>query len=188
MILDQMAAETADPYPQTGRQVWWLPALDQSDRPPGRWPAPSAGRSPRIARLVLRTEHCSPKAARDFTERTLADWRLAAPTEDVTVVVSELVTNAVRYGQIGLSHAAHGAPVQLVLFGHPRRLVAVVTDPSDEIPQPLDTDSEGSLENGRGLLVVQALSNAWSWAPLTNGGKAVWAAFELVPAEQRTGS
>lgn len=184
MILDQ-ADETADTPAPEGRRHWWLSALDQSARPPGRWPAAPSGGSPRTARLVLRSETASPKAARDFAVRTLGEWQLPELADDVTVVVSELVTNAVRYGLRGLPPAAQVCPIQLVLLGHPRRLVLVVTDPSDQIPAITEPDPDRFSEGGRGLLVVDALSSAWGWAPLTSGGKAVWAAFELQPA--RTG-
>jgi anti-sigma regulatory factor (Ser/Thr protein kinase) len=177
MILDQ-ADDTTDMPTREGRRHWWLSALDQSPRPPGHWPTPPSG-SPRTARIVLRTEAGSPRAARDFTERTLGDWELPDPADDVTLVVSELVTNAVRYGLDGLPPAAQLCPVQLALFGHPRRLVVVVTDPSDHIPRAAEPCADRFGENGRGLLVVQALSSAWGWAPLPSGGKAVWAAFDL---------
>lgn len=183
MILDQ-ADETASAPVQDGRRLWWLSAFDESLRPPGRWPTPPAGR-PRTARLVVRNEPGSPKTARDFALRKLGEWSLADLADDVTVVVSELVTNAVRYGLRGLPPAAQVCPIQFVLFGHSRRLVMVVTDPSDQLPLLEVPDPERFSEGGRGLLVVEALSSAWGWAPLTSGGKAVWAAFEFQPA--RTG-
>lgn len=177
MILDQ-ADDATDTPVREGSRHWWLSALDQSPRPPGYWPAPASS-SPRTARLVLRTEAGSPRAARRFTSRTLDEWGLGEPAEDVTMVVSELVTNAVRYGLDGLPPAAQLCPVQLALFCHPRRLVVVVTDPSDHIPRIAAPDADRHAENGRGLRVVEALSSAWGWAPLTSGGKAVWAAFDL---------
>ncbi|HEX2314035.1 MAG TPA: ATP-binding protein [Thermomonospora sp.] len=177
MILDQ-ADDAIDTPVREGRRHWWLSALDQSPRPPGHWPIPPSG-SPRTARVVLRTEAGSPRAARDFTARTLGDWEMGDQAEDVTMVVSELVTNAVRYGLDGLPPAAQLCPVQLALFRHPRRLVVVVTDPSDHIPRAAGAETDRFSESGRGLMVVEALSSAWGWAPLTSGGKAVWAAFEL---------
>jgi anti-sigma regulatory factor (Ser/Thr protein kinase) len=183
MILDQ-AEETVDFGAQHRRRHWGLPALDQSIRPPGRWPASPPGSTPRTARLVLRTDTGSPKAARDFAERVLEEWGMSAP--DVTIVVSELVTNAVRYGLTGLPTVSQGYPIQLVLLGHPRRLVLVVTDPSEQVPVAARPEPDRYSENGRGLMVVEALSSAWGWAPLTSGGKAVWAAFEL-PAGGRAG-
>ncbi|PKK14487.1 MULTISPECIES: ATP-binding protein [Thermomonospora] len=178
MILDQADDTTTDTLARDGRRHWWLSALDDSSHSPGHWPTPPAG-SPRTARIVLRTEAASPKAARDFTARTLAEWELSDSADDVTMVVSELVTNAVRYGLDGLPPSAQLCPVQLALFRHPHRLVVVVTDPSEHIPRIAEAGADRFSESGRGLLVVQALSNAWGWAPLSTGGKAVWAAFDL---------
>ncbi|XRQ02316.1 hypothetical protein ACN3XK_37560, partial [Actinomadura welshii] len=44
---------------------------------------------------------------------------------------------------------------------------------------PLRTHPDRFVEGGRGLLVVGAVSDAWGWARLATGGKAVWAAFDL---------
>ncbi|MFI6516756.1 ATP-binding protein [Spirillospora sp. NPDC050679] len=144
----------------------------------GCWPAPHSG-TPRTARCVLRAEPAAPKRARSFTAATLADWGLAEQSDDAVIAVSELVTNALRHGLREVPHGPSGGPVQLVLLGHPRRLVVMVTDPGDRVPEPAAHAPEWFGEGGRGLLVVGAVSSAWGWAPLTTGGKAVWAAFDL---------
>ncbi|WP_083982989.1 ATP-binding protein [Actinomadura hibisca] len=144
----------------------------------GCWPAPHAG-TPRTARCVLRAEPASPGRARDFTAATLAGWSLAEHSDDAVIAVSELVTNALRHGLREVPHGPSGGLVQLVLLNHPRRLVVMVTDPGERVPEPVAHEPEWFGEGGRGLLVVGAVSSAWGWAPLTTGGKAVWAAFEL---------
>jgi len=150
--------------------------LPEFGRAAGQWPAPSCnGVGPELARCVLRGDPCSPKTARDFTHRSLLSWSLEALAEDTEMVVSELVTNAVRHGLTG--QRAIIPMLQLVLLKHERRLVAVVTDPGDRVPA---LSKRGDFaETGRGLRIVAALSGSWGWAPLVTGGKAVWAAFDL---------
>ncbi|MFC7728861.1 ATP-binding protein [Actinomadura keratinilytica] len=144
-----------------------------ADAPSGR---------PRTARRVLPADAASPKAAREFARATLEEWGLADAVEDVLVAVSELVTNALRHGLTDLLRPAPPCPIQVVLLGHPRRLVVVVTDPGTQVPEQAEPDPDRFGEAGRGLVVVGAVSDAWGWAPLTTGGKAVWAAFDLRPA------
>jgi hypothetical protein len=154
-------------------------ALTEFGRSRGNWPAPSSvAGGPRVARCVLRGEPMSSRTAREFTRTTLGGWGLAAMFEDTEMVVSELVTNALRHGLQGVRHHGSSTPMlQLVLLRHERRLVAVVTDPGDQAPK-LSEGGEFS-ETGRGLRIVEALSGSWGWAPLVTGGKAVWAAFDL---------
>ena len=156
-----------------------LSVLPEFGRAAGQWPAPSCtAAGPELARCVLRGEASSPKVARDFAHRSLLSWSLAPLVEDAEMVVSELVTNAVRHGLPGMRTVVPA--LQLVLLKHERRLVVVVTDPGDKVPavsERCDFD-----ETGRGLRIVAALSGAWGWAPLVTGGKAVWAAFDLPAA------
>jgi anti-sigma regulatory factor (Ser/Thr protein kinase) len=144
----------------------------------GLWPAPHAG-TPRTARRVLPAEITAPRSAREFTQVTMDAWGVSAEAGDVVVAVSELVTNALRHGLEGLPQPLPLCPIQLVLIGHPRRLVVSVTDPGARAPEPVPSDPDRFVEGGRGLLVVGAISDAWGWARLATGGKAVWAAFDL---------
>ncbi|TDC51290.1 ATP-binding protein [Actinomadura sp. KC345] len=144
----------------------------------GRWPAPHAG-PPRMARRVFPAEITTPRTAREFTQATVQGWGLTEGVEDIVVAVSELATNALRHGMEGLPQPLPLCPIQLVLIGHPRRLVVSVTDPGGRAPEPVASDPDRFVEGGRGLLVVGAVSDAWGWAPLATGGKAVWAAFDV---------
>lgn len=157
-------------------------ALTEFGRARGNWPAPSSvAGGPRLARCVLRGEPVSSRTAREFTRATLAEWNLAVMYEDTEMVVSELVTNALRHGLQGQRNHSMVAPMlQLVLLRHERRLVAVVTDPGDQAPAL--SERGDFAETGRGLRIVEALSGSWGWAPLVTGGKAVWAAFDLPSA------
>jgi hypothetical protein len=130
-----------------------------------------------MARRALRPHLGSPKTAREFTRRTFGAWNLEALYNDVVVVVSELVTNALCHGLMGTSYSALARPVQLVLLAREHRVLAAVVDPSDEIPAI--ASAKHFAEGGRGLRIVAVMSDAWGWVPFASGGKAVWAAFDI---------
>jgi anti-sigma regulatory factor (Ser/Thr protein kinase) len=125
------------------------------------------------------------RAARDFTAAVLCAWGLAAALPDARLVVSELVTNALRHGldaawaPVPCAHRRQSPLVGLRLLRHPGGLRCEVTDPSDSIPARLVPD--GDAEFGRGLCLVAALSRQWGATPLPAGGKCVWAELCLPP-------
>jgi anti-sigma regulatory factor (Ser/Thr protein kinase) len=108
------------------------------------------------------------------TKATLVRWSLGEFYEDAAVVVSELVTNAIRYG---LRPGARN-PLRLVLVRYDHQLVCMVTDPADTAPRLQEPD--WIAETGRGLHIIEAMSRAWGWIPLLDGGKAVWASFAII--------
>lgn len=180
MILDQ-----ADEIAGATARGWWPAPSHHSSHLRDQWPVPAAGR-PQIARMVLdSTSDLQPKAARDFTRVMLDRWTLSDQAEDATVVVSELVSNALLHGLADLQGTARRR-VQLVLLHHPRRLLVVVTDPSHHAPAITVPRPDEFSERGRGLQMVQAISSAWGWVPFACGGKAVWAAIELTPMRSAT--
>ncbi|MER7506553.1 ATP-binding protein [Nonomuraea pusilla] len=114
----------------------------------------------------------SVKTARDVTRRTLRGWGLQDLSDDAALVVSELVTNAVRYAM----YAATGhREITLLLMRVAPHVLLAVADPSDEMPRPKEPDFVS--ENGRGLYIVETYSQCWGWDRLARGGKAVWALF-----------
>ena len=113
----------------------------------------------------------SVKTARDVTRSTLCRWGLSELSDDAALVVSELVTNAVRYAM----YARGQREIQLLLMRVTPHVLLAVADPSDEVPRPKEPDFVS--ENGRGLYIVETYSQCWGWDPLARGGKAVWALF-----------
>jgi anti-sigma regulatory factor (Ser/Thr protein kinase) len=122
----------------------------------------------------LRPQADSVKTARDVTRSTLDAWGLSELGDDAALVVSELVTNAVRYALYPANEAGDH-PITLMLLRLAPHVLLAVADPSDEIPTPKQPDFIS--ENGRGLYIVETYSQAWGWDPLDYGGKAVWALF-----------
>ncbi|WP_225849041.1 SpoIIE family protein phosphatase [Streptomyces sp. HPF1205] len=112
---------------------------------------------------------CDPSAvaaARGNVSRLLADWGLDAATFVTELVVSELVTNAIRYG---------GPPIQLRLI-RDHDLICEVSDGSGTTPHPRRARTFD--EGGRGLLLVARLSAGWGTRQ-TSAGKTIWAELRL---------
>lgn len=138
-------------------------------------PAAGRGRLPRIATHTLGTSAGSVRAARDFTLATLRQWNMAERTDDVAIVVSELLTNAMRHAPPAPgSNVWPGRPIRLGLLQPGPCVLCAVTDPGRAVPVP---QAPGSLaEAGRGLHIIGALSDRWG-CTLNDTGKVVWAAF-----------
>lgn len=166
-----------------------IPLLDPAGRSTETWPhrGERAGNTHRrFARCALRPQPCAVKAARYFTHATLCSFDTCELFDDASVVISELVTNAVRYGlRPGLAKNAPAARIEVLLLRQASHLVCVVTDSNPGPPTLLEPDF--AAETGRGLYVVEALSSRWGWTPLHTGHKAVWATLTLSPGdEERT--
>jgi anti-sigma regulatory factor (Ser/Thr protein kinase) len=130
---------------------------------------------PQIATRALGTEARSVAAARDFTFVTLRRWGTRYSSQDIAVVVSELVTNAVRHALPRTGGNGPPVRVRLGLLQYRPWLLCAVADPSKATPVPR---ASGFLaETGRGLQMVCALSDQWGYTKPTDAGKIVWAMF-----------
>ncbi|NUL05430.1 ATP-binding protein [Streptomyces lunaelactis] len=128
------------------------------------------------------------RGARQFTKATLGQWDLSDRFDDVALVVSELVTNALRHAlPADTPRESQEPPVRLHLMRWTSRLVCAVRDPSHAGPGAGESDDApfpdpcGAAESGRGLFLVDSFSDSWGWHPLagTLHGKVVWALFRL---------
>jgi anti-sigma regulatory factor (Ser/Thr protein kinase) len=115
----------------------------------------------------------SVKTGRAFTRVTLDLWDMAALTDLTELVVSELVTNAVRHGVPSACKSVSEHCVRLRLLAQAPFVMCMVADPGRGIPVLRDSDL--AAENGRGLTVVEACCVRWGWHLLDEGGKVVWA-------------
>ncbi|WP_425246210.1 SpoIIE family protein phosphatase [Streptomyces sp. NEAU-NA10] len=108
-------------------------------------------------------------ATRQAATEQLAAWGLEETAFVTELVVSELVTNAIRYGE---------PPVQLRLI-RDRTLICEVSDGSSTSPhlRRAHNDDEG----GRGLLLVAQLTQRWG-SRQTTRGKTIWCEQSLTPS------
>ena len=120
------------------------------------------------------------RAARDFTISTLQRWGVAERCEDVAVVVSELLTNALLHALPAVGRARTGWPIRLGLLQPERGVMCAVADPSRVAPVLQQSEHLG--ETGRGLHVIAALSDQWGCTIPTDMGKVMWAMFSTRPA------
>jgi hypothetical protein len=131
---------------------------------------------PRRDTLILEAAADAVPLARAHLRQLLSGWGRAELSPDASVVVSELVTNAVA-ASAGLRLAA--APVLVWLGSDSCCLLLAVADVSPRPPVRLDLGPDA--EGGRGLALVEALSSRWGWhlASITGLKKVVWAEWRL---------
>jgi len=128
------------------------------------------------AQLELSAVSTAPRRARAAIRATLAAWDLDALTGDAEAITSELVTDAVAASRQAAPAGCAPGPVWLTITATTTELHVNVWDPNpnppaDYLPGPWD-------EDGRGLLIVKALSHFWGWYhPKGRDGKLVWAAL-----------
>ena len=136
-------------------------------------------------RTVLTVFAALPRAARDartFTSRVLAAWALSHLAETATLLVSELITNAIAHAG-GVIDSPDDptellgkvAPVMLCVSLRETLLIEIW----DQSPTPpIRRAAADDAESGRGLELVAMLSKEWGCNVLTSGGKIVWFALE----------
>jgi anti-sigma regulatory factor (Ser/Thr protein kinase) len=111
--------------------------------------------------------------ARLHTRQMLWEWDLIELSDSAELLVSEIITNAIQITNAN----ERTAPVRLWLLADPGRLLILVRDASPLPPVPVSASTDA--ENGRGLLLVNTISNRWNWyVPPQDGGKVVWALLE----------
>jgi anti-sigma regulatory factor (Ser/Thr protein kinase) len=129
--------------------------------------------SPAVAACTLGPGAQSGRTARRFTRDTLREWGLTSLADDAEAIVGEFVANAVSHAARGAQSGPSIQQLGLRLLRRTGEVMCAVLDPSDSAPvlrKPSRTD-----EAGRGLQMVDALSDVWGWSPVTGRGKAVWA-------------
>jgi anti-sigma regulatory factor (Ser/Thr protein kinase) len=109
--------------------------------------------------------------ARLHARHLLREWNLTQLAESAELVVSELLTNAVKVSL----ELDPPAPVRLWLLPDGIGILILVWDASPRQPAPRAMTSDDA-DGGRGLLLVEALSAQWGWYPAAGlPGKVTWA-------------
>ena len=130
--------------------------------------------------VVLTTRTCSvdltldlsaPRTSRKLVTLLLEQWGIddREVLDGATIVVSELVTNA-------LVHGDDGGPITLGMDLHDQQVILWVTDRATAVPA--QRAAAPADENGRGLSIVSQLAIRWGVEP-TPTGKRVYAELPL---------
>lgn len=114
--------------------------------------------------------------ARHFTTTMLRSWGLDPLCDDIGLVVTELVTNALRHS---LPPRAAETPqtIWLRLMRRSSYVLCGVVDAGQGVPQRREPDFIA--ESGRGLHLVDSFSRRWGWQGMACGRKVVWALFTV---------
>lgn len=125
---------------------------------------------PSRALLDLGAVLTAPGCARAWTREILWEWGLPGLADAAETVVSELATNAVN-----ASRGLAGAVIRLILTIDEGELAILVRDGHPGAPQARHPGTDD--ESGRGLMLVEALSDRFGWYPVEGdgSGKVVWA-------------
>ncbi|HEX6472883.1 MAG TPA: SpoIIE family protein phosphatase [Streptosporangiaceae bacterium] len=123
--------------------------------------------SENVASWILRPHARTPGRVRRLVATTLAGWGLTAHVATMELLVTELVTNAIRYAT---------RPITVRLLRTETALLCEVSD--DDHNLPVLCDPSGRDESGRGVYLVSRLARRWGTS-LTATGKSVWCEVAL---------
>ncbi|MEV6970363.1 ATP-binding protein [Hamadaea sp. NPDC051192] len=128
------------------------------------------------ARIDLPLDEWAPRVARTAVTPILVGWGFTDRgwLEAASVVVSELVTNAVRHG---------GGCLELTAECRDQRVTITAADGSAVLPERREPDAKG----GRGIIIIEMLAERWG-VDSHHGGKHVWVRLAPHPARADLGS
>lgn len=122
-----------------------------------------------LTEITLAPEPPSVATARRFVREHLNLHDLPSLVDDVTLVTSELATNA-------LAHA--GTPFTVTVSASADSVLLEVRDGSAS--RPVRGDPQDADATGRGIAIVDVVSRNWGVVVDGNAGKSVWAAFDVL--------
>jgi anti-sigma regulatory factor (Ser/Thr protein kinase) len=102
----------------------------------------------------------APSLARHKVRRMLSEWRVSPNAiETAVLLTSELITNAVTFGSDSKA-GSRGSEISLTLWRLPGLIIVEASDQNPIPPAMRSVDLDST--NGRGLMLVDALSKEWS--------------------------
>lgn len=134
---------------------------------PGQSSAPPEVAETAAYQLPLAPHPIAAEQARVLVRLACTDWELGDVVDSVLLVTVELVTNAMKLGEVFRVAVSRQAGVVLI----------EVWDSSEAAPDRRQESVDRV--DGRGLLLVEACSKDWGWRLEDHGGKTVWAAIDL---------
>ena len=112
--------------------------------------------------------------ARLHARQVLWEWGIGNLGDSAELLVTELITNAVTASR----ETGRDSAVRLWLLSDSAQILILVWDASPR--PPVLTDASDEAEHGRGLMLVDAVSEQWGWYPREDSdGKFVWAITRL---------
>jgi anti-sigma regulatory factor (Ser/Thr protein kinase) len=112
--------------------------------------------------------------ARLHARQVLWEWGIGNLGDSAELLVTELIANAVTASR----EAGRDSEVRLWLLSDSAQILILVWDASPR--PPVLTDASDEAEHGRGLMLVDAVSEQWGWYPREDSdGKFVWAITRL---------
>ncbi|WP_418955434.1 SpoIIE family protein phosphatase [Streptomyces tritici] len=172
--MEALAAAVSSGPPQAealadhlSEQLWerWGPGDDVALLVLRRSPDPGTPRAPRIHQYIHQADPQGLSDARAAVGQALRDWNMPELADDAELLTGELLVNV-------LLHTEGGAVLTLEVLPEPvRRVRLSVQDRSSAWPRRR-TPGEAAT-SGRGLLLLDALSDRWGVEP-RGEGKAVW--------------
>jgi serine/threonine-protein kinase RsbW len=124
-----------------------------------------------VVRRWARHSRCV-RLARAHLGQVLADWRVSGIEDAALLVLSELLTNAVRHAR-----TSPGREIETRYVWSNEGLRIEVHDAADEYPEQRAADVDE--DHGRGLALVAALADRWGVSPRVGVGKSVWAVMSV---------
>ncbi len=118
----------------------------------------------RYDETTLPPEPSAAGRARSWVAERLSAWEVSAVVDDLRLVVSELVSNAVLYARTA---------VDVMLSIGEGVIELTVRDHNPRTPRPRPQQADEAATGGRGLVLVEALSDDWGVAERM-AGKEVW--------------
>jgi len=114
-------------------------------------------------RLLLPPHPIAAEQARALVRFASAEWGAHDVIDNVRLIAVELVTNALKIGEV----------FEIAISWQAGTVLVEVSDSSEAAPDRQRQSAERV--DGRGLLLVEACSKDWGWRLEDRGGKTVWA-------------
>ncbi|MFG2637252.1 amino acid permease [Streptomyces sp. NPDC048362] len=124
----------------------------------------------RLTQWELAPDPAAVATIRTAVGKQLRDWELDELSFATELIVSELVTNAIRYV---------GGPIQVRLI-RDRTLICEVSDTGHTTPNLRHAANDD--EGGRGLFIIAQMTHHWG-TRYTSTGKTIWTEQDLPPPD-----
>ena len=135
--------------------------------------------------LVLGALPTAVPCARLHARQVIWEWAVPVDADTAELLVSELITNGLKASWA----TGWNPPVWLGMAASPSSLLVEVWDGNEQPPRPPEPDGDVpdlDGEGGRGLFLVETLSQGWGWYPTRDPeGKVTWCELQAAALPSR---